>query len=86
MAPQSALEVMTTLRMRLAEILYCEPEEISADTTFQELGLDSVLGAELVTTINREYALRETVETVYSHPTLAQLSAHVADRTSHGED
>ncbi|MFJ2609790.1 acyl carrier protein [Streptomyces sp. NPDC087425] len=71
-------EVREVLRTHLAEVLYCEPEEVGDDTAFQELGLDSVLGAEVTALINSRYGLEEKVEALYQNPTLAQLAAYVA--------
>ncbi|MFE9601437.1 acyl carrier protein [Streptomyces hokutonensis] len=74
-------EVREVLRAHLAEVLYCEPEEIGDDTAFQDLGLDSVLGAEVTAVINSRYGLEEKVEALYQNPTLADLADHVAGRT-----
>ncbi|MFI6402541.1 acyl carrier protein [Streptomyces sp. NPDC050548] len=76
----TAQEVREVLRTHLAEVLYCEPEEIGDDTAFQDLGLDSVLGAEVTAVINSRYGLEEKVEALYQHPTLTDLADHVAGR------
>ncbi|MEU3520612.1 acyl carrier protein [Streptomyces sp. NPDC006654] len=74
-------EVREVLRAHLAEVLYCEPEEVEDDTAFEDLGLDSVLGAELTALINSRYGLSEKVETLYQNPTLTLLAEHVAKQT-----
>ncbi|MFJ6895187.1 acyl carrier protein [Streptomyces hokutonensis] len=74
-------EVREVLRTHLAEVLYCEPAEIGDDTAFQDLGLDSVLGAEVTAVINSRYGLEEKVEALYQNPTLADLADYVASRT-----
>ncbi|MFG2525393.1 acyl carrier protein [Streptomyces sp. NPDC048527] len=79
--PATAAEVREVLRAHLADILYCEPEEVGDDTAFQDLGLDSVLGAEVTAVINSRYGLKEKVEALYQNPTLDQLAEHVAKRT-----
>ncbi|MER5339327.1 acyl carrier protein [Streptomyces mirabilis] len=76
----TADEVREVLRTHLAEVLYCEPEEIGDDTAFQDLGLDSVLGAEVTAVINSRYGLEEKVEALYQNPTLADLAEYVAQR------
>jgi acyl carrier protein len=77
----TADEVREVLRTHLAEVLYCEPQEIADDTAFQDLGLDSVLGAEVTAVINSRYGLEEKVEALYQNPTLAELADHVARQT-----
>jgi acyl carrier protein len=77
----TADEVREVLRTHMAEVLYCEPQEIADDTAFQDLGLDSVLGAEVTAVINSRYGLEEKVEALYQNPTLAELADHVARQT-----
>lgn len=43
--------------------------------------MDSVIGAELVTCLNRTFGLRELAVTLHDHPDLAALAAHIATRT-----
>lgn len=77
--PVNVESIRTELREHLAGILYCELAEIDDDATFTELGLDSVLGVELVTLVNARYGTEETVDSVYDHPTVNRLAAHLAD-------
>jgi acyl carrier protein len=70
--------VHDSLRTQLAEILYCPPEEIDGETPFGDLGLDSVLGIELIASINSSYGLHEQLEVVYQNPTLDQLATHIS--------
>lgn len=78
----SADSIRDELRPHLAGILYCEIEEIDDDTTFADLGLDSVLGVELVAFVNTKYGLEEILDTVYDHPTVNRLSAYVSERVA----
>lgn len=71
--------VHDSLRTQLAEILYCPPEEINGETSFDDLGLDSVLGIELIAAINTSYGLHERLETVYQNPTLEALTTHISE-------
>jgi acyl carrier protein len=75
--PVNASSIREDLRTHLADVLYCDTGEIDDDATFKDLGLDSVLGVELVSVINTRYGLAETIDAVYEHPTLARLSGHV---------
>lgn len=78
----SADSIRDELRTHLAAILYCEIEEIDDDATFAELGLDSVLGVELVSLLNTKYGLEEMLDTVYAHPTVNQLSTYVSSQAA----
>ncbi len=68
------------LRHHLADVLYVDLTDIDDDATFKDLGLDSVLGVELVSVINAKYGLSELVEAVFDHPTLNELAAYVRRR------
>ncbi|GGS92673.1 acyl carrier protein [Streptomyces sp. KD18] len=70
--------VAEVLREQLAAVLGCDVWEIGPAADFTGLGLDSVLGAEFVATLNRTFGLRERAVVLYDHPDLAALSEHVA--------
>ncbi|MFF4402815.1 acyl carrier protein [Streptomyces sp. NPDC001480] len=72
--------VVDVLRERLAGLLCCGPWDIDADVPFRLMGIDSILGAEFVSEVNRAYGLREKAGVLHDHPTLADLAAHVASR------
>ncbi|MFJ5779682.1 phosphopantetheine-binding protein [Streptomyces sp. NPDC093094] len=70
--------VLDVLREELARILCCDPWDIDTRAAFNLLGVDSILGAEFVATINRIYGLHERAVTLYDHPSLAAMAAHIA--------
>ncbi|WP_424216143.1 acyl carrier protein (plasmid) [Streptomyces sp. BI20] len=72
--------VLPYLRECLAEVLYCPVEDIPEDTAFQDLGLDSILSAEIAAIVNSHYGLDEKISVIYEHPNLRALSDHVASR------
>ncbi|MFI8952080.1 acyl carrier protein [Streptomyces sp. NPDC053750] len=74
--------VVDVLRAQLAAILACEPWDIDADSAFNLLGLDSVLGAEFVAGINRTYGLDERAVCLYDHPSLNAMAAHITSLTA----
>ncbi|MGW3135039.1 acyl carrier protein [Streptomyces sp. NPDC001139] len=80
MSPNTALEIRSHLRGQVADLLYCEPDEIDDDADFQELGLDSVLGVELTAVINDVHGLEERAEVIRTHPTLNQLANYVVEK------
>ncbi|MEU5848875.1 acyl carrier protein [Saccharopolyspora shandongensis] len=77
-----AATIRDELRSHLAEVLYVEVAEVEDDATFQDLGLDSVLGVELVSVINAKYGLSEVVDAVFDHPTLNKLADYVRERAA----
>ncbi|MFF5315465.1 acyl carrier protein [Streptomyces massasporeus] len=80
----SAGAVLDVLREELARILCCDPWDIDTKAPFNVLGVDSILGAEFVATINDIYGLRERAVTLYDHPDLAAMAAHVVSATPAG--
>lgn len=49
----------------LARIVCCDPLDVDTTAAFHLLGVDSILGAEFVATINRVYGLREWPVTLW---------------------
>lgn len=79
------VQVVRILRARLAEILGCPPDEISPDAGFALLGIDSILGAEFVESINRTFGLDERVSLLYDRPDLLTMAAYIASRSTTAE-
>ncbi|HEX8095914.1 SDR family NAD(P)-dependent oxidoreductase, partial [Jatrophihabitans sp.] len=71
--------VAGTIRAVLSSALYLEPSAIDGQSTFHELGLDSVGAVELVRDLNRAYGLDLESTSVYDHPTVDRLVAFVLD-------
>lgn len=69
---------MDVVREQLAGVLYASPEDIAEDETFQDLGVDSVLGVEFVNLINTSLGRREPASVLYDHPTPRSLAEHLA--------
>ena len=72
--------VYDELRELLAEILYTDPEDIVDNTSFLDLGMDSVLGVEFMSAVSAKYGLQERVGALYLHPNLKALAAYVQER------
>ncbi|MEV6175022.1 acyl carrier protein [Streptomyces sp. NPDC051954] len=73
--------VLDVLREELARILCCDPWDIETSAAFNVLGVDSILGAEFVATINQVYGLRERAVTLYDHPSLEAMAKYVVSVT-----
>ncbi|MFH9575239.1 phosphopantetheine-binding protein [Streptomyces sp. NPDC017454] len=76
--------VLEVLREELARILCCDPWEVSTTAAFNILGIDSILGAQFVATINEIYGTRERAVSLYDHPNLAAMAAHITSVTDPG--
>ena len=51
---------------------------MAEDRPFVDLGLDSILGVELIKELNRTFGLEMKASRLFDHPTAASLAAHVA--------
>ncbi|CAN93348.1 polyketide synthase [Sorangium cellulosum So ce56] len=77
--PASGGEPLTgRLRASLARALCTDEADLDQDAVFNDLGLDSVIGVEWARSIERELDVPLTASTLYDHPTLTRLSAHVS--------
>ncbi|MFI1734583.1 acyl carrier protein [Streptomyces acidicola] len=82
--PSAGEAVLEVLREELARILCCDPWEVSTTAAFNVLGIDSILGAQFVATVNEIYGIQERPVTLYDHPDLAALAAHITSLTGPG--
>ncbi len=71
-------QVKETLKQQLAEALYADISEIEEDQKFVDLGLDSIVGVEWITAINRTYNLNIKATKLYDYPTLLELTKYIA--------
>ena len=76
------LEVKEVLKQQLAEALYLEITEIEEDQKFIDLGLDSIVGVEWITTINQTYNLNIKATKLYDYPTLLDLAEYITEEIS----
>ncbi|UFR06751.1 SDR family NAD(P)-dependent oxidoreductase [Streptomyces sp. Go40/10] len=65
------------LRASLARELELAESDIDDDTPFVELGLDSITGVTWTRSVNTRLGLALSATTVYGHPTIAELAAHL---------
>ncbi|MDE5123554.1 MAG: phosphopantetheine-binding protein [Trichodesmium sp. St19_bin1] len=76
--------IKETLKQSLADALYADISEIEEDKKFVELGLDSIVGVEWITSINKIYNLNIKATKVYDYPTLLDLAKHISEiKSSH---
>ncbi|WP_238400637.1 SDR family NAD(P)-dependent oxidoreductase [Burkholderia thailandensis] len=72
----AALEA--ALRETLADALFADAHDIEPDATFQDLGVDSIIGVEWVQAINRRYGTSIPAPQIYQYPTLRAFGGLVA--------
>ncbi|WP_330301270.1 acyl carrier protein [Streptomyces sp. NBC_00503] len=73
--------VVEVLREQLAAILGCDARDIDATAAFNVLGMDSMVGAEFIATVNRVFGMQERSVLLYEYPDLTELAAYIAART-----
>ena len=72
------ITVQKELVTLLSALLYLEESEIDDSQTFVALGLDSILGVELVKKINKKWELSIPTSQIYRYPTISELSNYIA--------
>lgn len=81
-APEpAAQQIVEVLREQLAAILCCDAWDIDPTAAFNVLGVDSIVGAEFIATVNRTFGIEERSVLLYEHPNLAAMAAYIAART-----
>ena len=67
---------------QLTEILRIPKDKVDVDAKFTRLGLDSAMTVYLLMELEDKLELELSPETFYDHPTVADLSAHLAEKTA----
>jgi acyl carrier protein len=62
-------EVEADISRLLCGVLYLEPDELDTEQTFQEIGVDSILGVEFVAALNAERQVNIKATALYDYPT-----------------
>ncbi|MEU3963152.1 SDR family NAD(P)-dependent oxidoreductase [Streptomyces buecherae] len=70
--------LVDALRASLARELFVEVDEIDADRSFTELGLDSVVGVEWVRAVNQEFGTSVSTTKIYQYPNVAAFADFLA--------
>ncbi|OEJ22420.1 acyl carrier protein [Streptomyces subrutilus] len=77
-APLAAQRIAEVLREQLAAILCCDAWDIDATAPFNALGVDSIVGAEFIASVNRTFGMKERSVLLYEHPNIAAVAAYIA--------
>ncbi|MFC1747380.1 SDR family NAD(P)-dependent oxidoreductase, partial [Pseudomonadota bacterium] len=70
-------EIQHYIKGKLADVLFLELEDIVGKQPLVDMGLDSVLGVELIQSLNQHYNLNFKASQLYDTVTLDQLSKHI---------
>lgn len=72
-------KLMEELIESLAEELYMEPDEINIDSSFTEMGLDSIIAVEWIRNINKRYHLSISTTKIYQYADLSSFSKFMSE-------
>lgn len=75
-------QIIDNVKEILVEELYIEPDDIGMDTSFYELGVDSVIGVDLVKRINQLYHVKLGAVKIYQYPNLIEFARYLYDTLS----
>ncbi|MRN51863.1 SDR family NAD(P)-dependent oxidoreductase [Paenibacillus monticola] len=83
-APSITLSsTLDTVMRAVKDVLHiADTEQLEADSTFNELGVDSISGVEITRLINALHGLHVDAVALYDHPTLNRMAKHVFDELS----
>jgi polyketide synthase PksN len=79
-ADQASDDIEQELVNSLAGILYMEPAEIDCDSSFVDMGLDSVVGVEWIQLINKRYGLQIASSKLYDYPNIQTFSQFLVNQ------
>jgi acyl transferase domain-containing protein len=79
-------DLWTLVRSHSAAVLgLADPKAVGADSTFKELGFDSVTAVELSNRLNAAAGLKLPTSLLYDHPTPSAVVRHMRDQLSGSE-
>ncbi|MET8810006.1 beta-ketoacyl synthase N-terminal-like domain-containing protein, partial [Streptomyces sp. NPDC004546] len=82
-APADVRNLLDRVRQAAAEILgHARAEDVDADLTFRDLGLDSIGAVELSDALQADTGIALPSTVLFDHPTPAALARHLADLRS----
>jgi acyl carrier protein len=76
-SPREALQ--NTVRARIAEVLKATLDAVPIDQPFKALGVDSMMGVEIVMNLEEEFGMTLPETLMFDYPTISALSTFLAD-------
>ena len=73
-------ELEQEIREILSEVLHLFTEEVDLDTSFKDMGMDSITSVEIIHRVNKRYPLNLDAVMTYDYPTIRLLAKYLKDR------
>jgi polyketide synthase PksN len=70
-------EIERDLKIHVSEALYLDESEIEIRKKFVDMGLDSIIGVELVNKLNQYYKLNISATRLYDYPNIVELAKFI---------
>ncbi|AIQ12931.1 SDR family NAD(P)-dependent oxidoreductase [Paenibacillus durus] len=81
--PITLSNTLDTVMTAVKNVLHItDTDQLEPDSTFNELGVDSISGVEITRLINASHGLHVDAVALYDYPTLKRLAKHVHDEVS----
>lgn len=71
-------EIEQRIKQILSEILHTGMESLKSGESFQDLGVDSISGVEIIREINRTFQLKLDAVILYDYPSIQKVSEYIA--------
>ncbi len=62
----------------VCDILHLDSDSIDEDSTFKQLGVDSISGIEIIRDINKTFSINLDSVTLYDYATIEDMASHIA--------
>lgn len=79
-APASNRSIDSIVTRVISEATGQSPERIHAEARFVDLGIDSILGIQIINKLNQALGLNLKTTTLFNYTSVAELSAHIRDK------
>ena len=77
-------DISSVLLDELANVLYMDRSDVQMDSTFTDIGLDSVVGVEWLDKVNCRLGSALSITVLYDFPSVRQLAQHVEEGLEQG--
>ena len=78
-------ETQIQIKQITGNILQIPENEINVDDAFKELGVDSIIGVEIIRDINVKYGLTLEAIELYDYPTIEKMAGRVFEKLEHSK-
>ncbi len=80
LAPTDVSGIEARIRTIVAHLLHMDESHVRAESTFQDMGVDSIAAVELARDVNAEFGLSLDAVVLYDCPTVEKYARHVAEQ------